>query len=209
MHKRLLYLHGFASAPTSRKARFFADHLLAAGRILEIPDLTGGNFETLTIGGQLAVVESLLQGESATLIGSSMGGYLAALYASRHAEVERVILLAPAFGFAQHWTATFGTAALERWRESGFLPVFHYGEQRMRQLRYGIVEESCRWEAEPAFDQPAHIFHGTQDTVVPFGISERYVALHPHVVLTRVDSDHELGSALEQIWAECRAELIS
>ena len=28
-----------------------------------------------------------------------MGGYLAALYASRHPEIDRMVLLAPAFGF--------------------------------------------------------------------------------------------------------------
>ena len=209
MQRRLVYLHGFASGPTSRKARFFSERLLAQGYTLETPDLTAGDFEHLTIGGQLEVIEDLLQGQPATLIGSSMGGYLAALYASRHPEVERLLLLAPAFGFAQHWAATFGAAAVERWRQSGGLPVYHYGDQKMRILSYKIVEESSLWEPEPAFAQPAHIFHGSHDTVVPLATSERYVTLHPHVALTRVDSDHELGSALEQIWVECRTELIS
>ena len=209
MQRRLVYLHGFASGPTSRKARFFSERLLAQGYTLETPDLTAGDFEHLTIGGQLEVIEDLLQGQPATLIGSSMGGYLAALYASRHPEVERLVLLAPAFGFAQHWAATFGAAAVERWRHSGVLPVYHYGDQRMRPLSYKIVEESSQWEPEPAFVQPAQIFHGTQDSVVPIGISEAYVQRHPHVALTRVDSDHELGSALTEIWHGCHEQLLA
>ena len=200
MPKRLVYLHGFASAPTSRKARFFSERFSAQGYTLETPDLTAGDFEHLTIGGQLAVIEQLLQGHPATLIGSSMGGYLAALYASRHPEVERLLLLAPAFGFAQHWEETFGHAALKLWRESGVLPVYHYGDQRLRHLNYKIVEESRQWVPAPAFAQPAQIFHGTQDSVVPISISEAYVKRHPHVALTPVDSDHELGSALTEIW---------
>src|SRR5690348_17748458 len=53
-------------------------------------------FEHLTISGQLGVLERTLQNEPVRLIGSSMGGYLAALYAARHPEVDRLVLLAPA-----------------------------------------------------------------------------------------------------------------
>lgn len=150
----------------------------------------------------MQVLTKLLGGERATLIGSSLGGYLAALYAARHEEVERLVLLAPAFGFAQRWREMVGIEALERWRTTGSLAIYHYSEQRMRNLGYGIVEESERWEPEPTFQQPAIIFHGLLDTVVPPAISREYVRANPHVGLRLVDSDHELGSALEQIWAE-------
>jgi len=200
--QRFIYLHGFASGAQSRKARFFGERMRETGRLLETPDLAGGDFENLTVGGQLQVLTKLLGGERATLIGSSLGGYLAALYAARHEEVERLVLLAPAFGFAQRWREMVGIEALERWRTTGSLAIYHYSEQRMRNLGYGIVEESERWEPEPTFQQPAIIFHGLLDTVVPPAISREYVRANPHVGLRLVDSDHELGSALEQIWAE-------
>ena len=98
---RILYLHGFASSPASSKARFFAERMRAAGALIDIPDLAAGDFEHLTISGQLRVIERAAAGDPVALMGSSLGGYLAALYAARHPEVSRVVLLAPAFGFAQ------------------------------------------------------------------------------------------------------------
>src|SRR5262245_8030594 len=96
---RFVYLHGFASGPSSSKARFFRDRFAELGIGLEVPVLAEGAFERLTISGQLAVLEQTTGGDPVSLIGSSMGGYLAALYAARHPEVEKLVLLAPAFSF--------------------------------------------------------------------------------------------------------------
>ena len=74
---RILYLHGFASGPSSGKARFFRHYLEARGAQIEIPDLAAGDFEHLTLTGQLAVIERAANREPVALIGSSMGGYLA------------------------------------------------------------------------------------------------------------------------------------
>lgn len=207
-NERYLYLHGFASGPQSRKARFFRERLALAGINLEVPDLSAGDFEHLTIGGQLAIVEALLHGSRATLIGSSMGGYLAALYAARHPEIERLLLLAPAFRFAQHWRETVGSQTLENWKRTGKLALYHYSRGTMANLDYGIVEESLKWEPEPRFGQPAYIFHGIHDTVVPLRFSQEYVARHPHVQLTSVDSDHELTSALDSIWTQAKDTIL-
>ena len=94
---RILYLHGFASGPTSQKARFFRDRFAEKGITLEIPELDGGDFEHLTIGRQLLIIENLAAGGPVSLIGSSMGGYLAALYASLHPETLKLVMMAPAF----------------------------------------------------------------------------------------------------------------
>ncbi len=203
-----MYLHGFASGPTSRKARFFTDRLSETGRLLEAPELTGGAFETVTISSQLKVLEGLLANEPAVLIGSSLGGYLAALYASLHSEITRLILLAPAFGFTKYWQQALSAEDLARWRSTGARPIYHYGERRMRDLGYGIVEDSLRWPEAPAVSQPAHIFHGVADTVVSPSVSQAYVALYPHVHLTLLNSDHELTDAMDEIWAGCRGELL-
>ena len=90
---RTLYLHGFASGPASKKATFFRRRIPS----LEIPDLAAGDFEHLSITSQIDVIDEMTVGESVSLIGSSMGGYLAALYAARRPEaVARLVLLAPA-----------------------------------------------------------------------------------------------------------------
>ncbi len=41
-----------------------------------------------------------------------MGGYLAALYAALHPEVQSLILMAPAFSFAQTWGKRIGEDAM-------------------------------------------------------------------------------------------------
>ena len=97
--KRIVYLHGFASSPLSSKAQFFRRKFAAAGISMEIPQLDEGRFEELTISSQLAVIDRVVDGQPAILMGSSLGGYLAALYAGRHPEIERLVLLAPAFQF--------------------------------------------------------------------------------------------------------------
>jgi pimeloyl-ACP methyl ester carboxylesterase len=109
-----LYLHGFASGPASGKAQWFRRAFIERGVDLEIPDLVEGDFENLTISGQLAVIERVAQGEAISLIGSSMGGYLAALYALRHPEVKRLVLLAPAFHFPQRWPEELGRGTSSR-----------------------------------------------------------------------------------------------
>ena len=48
----------------------------------------------------------------AILMGSSLGGYLAALYACQHPEIERLILLAPAFQFPRRWREQFSAPEL-------------------------------------------------------------------------------------------------
>jgi len=195
--KPILYLHGFASGPSSSKARFFREALEKAGARVTVPDLADGDFEHLTLTRQLAVAARSVAGGPVSLIGSSLGGYLAALYAARHPEVECLVLLAPAFGFARRWAERLGTARMEAWRASGGLEVYHYGTRGNRRLGYDLMEDAARYEDQPAFRQPALIFHGATDDVVPAEASRAFAAGRPHVTLEIVDSGHDLLDALD------------
>ena len=201
---RVLYLHGFASGVLSGKATYFRSRFAEVGTELEIPDLAGGDFENLTISGQLQVVESHLDGEPAVLIGSSMGGYLAALYASSHPEILKLVLLAPAFGFPRRWREQLGREKTEAWRTSGHMEVFHYAENRPAKVAWRLMEDAQRWPDEPSFAQPALVFHGTQDDVVPSALSEHFAATKPNVTLRLLNSDHQLSDSVDLIWKETR-----
>lgn len=194
---RYVYLHGFASSPFSRKAQACAAAFSSREIILEIPALDGGDFEHLTISGQLDTLEDTLQNQPACLIGSSMGGYLAALYASRHPETVRLCLLAPAFNFLPRWLARADPKGT--WRSSGWLPVYHYGDKCNRRLHYGLIEDARKYPATPDFCQPALILHGLGDETVPIAESRGFVASHPNAVLREMDSDHELASVLTEV----------
>jgi pimeloyl-ACP methyl ester carboxylesterase len=135
----IVYLHGFASGPSSTKARRFRDALSAVGATVRIPDLAAGDFEQLTISRQLQVLEEAAGDNPVSLVGSSMGGYLAALFAARRPSVERLVLLAPAFSSATRWPEKLGAAEMDRWRRTDALEVFHYAEGRNRVLRYRLM----------------------------------------------------------------------
>jgi len=106
----VLYLHGFASGPQSSKGIFFQQRFEARGVAFEAPDLSGGDFERLTLTGQLEIIHRQVERQApSAVIGSSLGGYLAALYAARHPGVFRaLLLLAPGFGFARRWPQSLG-----------------------------------------------------------------------------------------------------
>jgi len=201
---RILYLHGFASSPSSTKARYFRERLESAGMHVDVPDLAAGDFEHLTVTAQLAVMERMAAGNPPPAVtGSSLGGYLAALYAARHPEIPRVVLLAPAFGFPRRWADTLDEQQLSEWRRTGTIDVFHYAENRTRKLHYGLLEDAAHYEDYPDFRQPALIFHGAHDNVVPAACSETFAARHPNAKLEVLDAGHDLLNVLD-----CMAERI-
>lgn len=199
---RVIYLHGFASGPSSGKAQYFRNCFEKIGISLEIPELVEGPFENLTVSGQLNVIERTANGEPVTLIGSSMGGYLAALYASLHPETHKLVLLAPAFQFTQRWPEELGAEKAGEWKRTGRLEVFHYGDNCQRHIGWQLIEDARRYPCEPSFSQPALLFHGTNDTVVPHRYSQAFAAAHPNVILRLLPSDHQLTDSTELIWRE-------
>jgi uncharacterized protein len=206
---RILFLHGFASSPNSRKARFFGEKLATEGLALEVLDLAQGDFAGLTLSGQLGVVERAADGEAVVLIGSSMGGYLAALYAARHAEVSALILMAPAFGFHRLWEKEVGPEKLAEWREKGTIRVFHYGEGAEMDLKYGLMRDAAKYEEYPEVSAPCLVFHGLQDPVVPVAASETFARGRSNVRLIEVESGHELMDVLDEIWEESKPFLLN
>lgn len=198
----ILYLHGFASSPASRKARIFQDRFRAAGLDVQVPNLAGEGFRHLTISGQLSVIEQAAGGRAVSLAGSSMGGYLAALYAARHPEVDRLVLLAPAFGFARIWAESLGAEQVATWRQNGSMPVMNYATGSEEPLDWQLMEDAARYEEEPAILQPCLIYHGVNDTVVPVQVSRAFARTRTCVELREVDSDHELMNVVDELCSE-------
>ena len=206
---RVVYLHGFASSPQSTKAQFFARKFAEAGVEFEAPALDQGNFEKLTVCGQLRVVEQkVTDGEKPVLMGSSLGGYLAALYADQHPKaVDRVILIAPAFQFLERWKARLSAQEIAQWEQTGWAPVYHYGSKTEQHLGYQFLEDAEKYDAIPDYHQRGLILHGTEDRVVPSQVSYDYALKHAHTRLALFKSGHELTDVLEDLWLETAAFL--
>lgn len=206
---QFIYLHGFASSPRSTKAVFFRERLTRLGHGVIVPDLEEGDFQGLTITRQLGVVRREIarsHGEL-TLIGSSMGGYLAVLAANEEPRIRQLVLMAPAIDMKARWTARYGADQLARWKAKGVAPTFHYAYGEERLIGYGLYEDLDRYDPAPPVRIPTLAFMGRKDETVAPAAVERWAAQNPSVRLRSLDSGHELIDQLETMWTESAAFL--
>lgn len=210
----IFYLHGFASSPQSTKAGYVAQRLDEHGITLRSPDFNEPEFATLTMTrmlDQLAAEVSALENADApvTLMGSSLGGTLAVLAASRFGpRVDRVVLLAPAVMFAQAGHHLLPPERIEEWRRRGAMPFFHYAHNEERLLNYAFYEDTIRHDAfNASFSQPTLIFQGLRDASVDVRTVEAFARPRPNVTLSLLDDDHQLIASLPRIWNDVEAFL--
>ncbi|MER3433742.1 MAG: esterase [Leptolyngbya sp. ERB_1_1] len=203
---KYFYLHGFASSPRSTKARQLLDRFQSVHLSLEIPDLNQNDFQHLTLSRQIQQVTNLLPEKSVTLIGSSFGGLTAAWIAQQNHQVDRIILLAPAFNYLDHWLPTFAPSQLERWQSGEPILIYHYGKGKLLPLDYGIVSDLTKYdEKQLKRSIPTLVLHGIRDEVIPIAQSRSYAAARSWIELIELDSDHSLVDQEEHIWqAICR-----
>jgi pimeloyl-ACP methyl ester carboxylesterase len=207
----LLYLHGFASGPSSHKATVLSGRFRALGVPMEIPDLTPGadGFERSSPSSMLEVARAALaRGKPPhAIIGSSLGGYLAALLASRDPSIERLFLMAPAFRLFERWEKRLGPAELERWRREG-LVTHHFASSRDRRLGWQFFEDAHALPPFPEVGVPTLCIAGRRDETVPPADVAAFVARTPTARLVEVDDGHELAASLDRIFDEARAFLV-
>jgi len=91
-HSSLYFIHGYQSSPNGDKATLFKNRLNATA--IKYRDCKP---EELEISSCLNKIhENIKQDENVTLIGSSLGGFLASSIALNHLNVKKIILLNPA-----------------------------------------------------------------------------------------------------------------
>lgn len=200
-----IYLHGFASSPDSAKAKYFRNRFEEHKINLEIPDLNQGDFSHLTITRQIAQVADRFGNVPVTLIGSSLGGVCAAHLAQQYPQVQRLILLAPAFGFLSHWLPKQGNEIIKRWQQEEYLMVYHYREKRELPLHYNFVADAVRYR-EVALQRclPTLILHGKRDEVIPAQVSVDFASQRDGVELFKLDDNHALGHVMSPIWQKIK-----
>ena len=212
LNPHLFYLHGFASSPRSTKVGYFSGKLGEHGVVLRCPDFNQPDFSTLTLtrmldqlGGELA----RLDGAPATLIGSSLGGTLAILAAERFAaQVDRLVLMAPAVMFAKPGHHLLPPEKVEEWRRRGSLPFFHFADEKERDLHFAFYEDSLRYDAfNAALRQPALVFQGLHDASVDHRTVEAFARSRANVTLSLLDDDHQLIASLPRMWNDVGAFL--
>ena len=197
-----IYLHGFASSAQSSKATYFAAKLRERGIQLLTPDFNQPDFATLTISRMIEQVGALMnrhRGSPVTLVGSSLGGFVAVQTAVRYPDrIGRMILLAPAFDLS---SGPPGDRTVDEWKRTNRMDVFHYAYGRVMPLEYALYTDAQMYDSLSAsVRMPVQIFQGRQDTAVDPATVERWAAARPNVELHMLDDDHQLGGSLDYIW---------
>lgn len=204
---RILYLHGFASGPSSAKGlafeRFYGMHGIAIERV----DLRRPSLTHLRLSAILATIGAALEGaERAILIGSSLGGLAAARYAERDPRVAALVLLAPAFQLVPRWRARMGEGPWQAWKDTGWLEVHDHISGRPAQVDYGFVEDAAAIDEAgggwPKVTVPTLVFHGLRDDVVDVGLSRQLAARAANVRLVELNDDHQLVDSLPRLLTE-------
>ena len=198
---RFLYLHGFASGPRSKKGTAVSQRLATRGVAVDLLDLRVPSLERLSLGRMMdTVVAALGTPEArAVVLGSSLGGLTAARVAERDPRVCMLVLLAPAFRFAERWRERLG-AGWQSWMDSGWIEVHDHTTGRPARVHADFAREAEALDAAgggwPDVRVPTLILHGTRDDVVDIDLSRRFAAARRHVRLVEVDDGHELVASL-------------
>lgn len=208
-HMQYFYLHGFASSPNSVKARQLQKAFRANGLQLHVPDLSQ-DFSTTTVSKQLESLATIIDGpeKPTALVGSSLGGLTAAILADRMPNIERIVLLNPAFGFPEQWLNTLGPDTVNQWKETGWHQVYHYGYQEHRKVHWEFIQD-LQENYNDTYKQlkrpvPTLVCAGRKDPVIPVQLSRNYAASRDHYVrlLEYEQSGHTLTNVLDSVMEE-------
>jgi len=215
----VIYLHGFASSSHSGKASYIGERLQERGVPFLAPDLNFPDFSTLTVTRMVeqtgalvekpAFAEATAGRPSVTLIGSSLGAFVAVNAAVRWPDrIGCLVLMAPALDFGDAGLKGPGGADIAAWKAAGQLNVFHFAYGRMMPVHYELYADARRYDAMNAdLKMPVLVFQGRRDTAVDPATVEAWCRRRPNVELHMLDDDHQLTASLSYIWAELAAFL--
>jgi uncharacterized protein len=210
--RQILFITGFLSKRWGNKSKALAQWCEDKGWGFCCYDVRGfgeseGTFTDYTLSDWIAdarlVLSMLKDGPPITIVGNSLGGWIAWLMAQEVQEIERLILIAPAFNMMGVRARSISEARRQAWLTSGWMPWDDESAHKDWPLSWKWVKESeAYWKT--TFDRlrPVNttILHGLHDTVIlPSGSSEfveQLLSRDPAfpVELQLIPGDHRLSS---------------
>ncbi len=210
--RQILFITGFLSKRWGNKSKALAQWCEEKGWGFCCYDVRGfgdsdGQFTDYTlcdwIADARAVISTLTSGPKISIVGNSLGGWIAWMMAQEFQAIERLILVAPAFNMMGLRAQSIPTVRRQAWHTVGWMPWDDDPLHKEWPLSWKWVEESeAYWKT--SFDRlrpvSTAILHGQEDSVIlPSGSSqfvEQLRSLAPTfpVELHLVPGDHRLSS---------------
>jgi putative redox protein len=175
VHGAVILCHGMESNKNSEKLVYVGEALAKRGILVLRFDFayvgeSSGRFEDITYSGEVddlraayALVQSRDPGKIA-ILGSSMGGTVALLFAAEEPEIAALVTVAAPVHPEQFPQRTLTAQQIEQWRNRGF--TFYHG-QRLNVSLFHDLEKINVPEAAARITCPVLIVHGDADEVVP------------------------------------------
>lgn len=138
-----------------------------------------------------------------TIVGNSLGGWLAWLVAQKHQAVEELVLIAPAFNMMGVRATDIPAERRERWQEIGSMPWDDEPLHRDAPIPWNWVEDSqALWNRRHVVPRriKTTILHGLQDMVIrpegSWAFVQRVLSQDPQfpIELLLKTGDHRLSS---------------
>jgi uncharacterized protein len=210
--RQILFITGFLSTRWGNKSKALAQWSQETGWGFCCYDVRGfgdseGRFTDYTLSDWIAdartVLKSIEAGPPVTIVGNSLGSWIAWLVAQEFPVVEELILVAPAFNMMGERAKTISKERLHDWHTAGWMPWDDDPLHRDWLLSWKWVEESEAYWAktfENLRSVKTTILHGEQDTVISPEGSRRFAGelLGRHssfpLALHLIPGDHRLSS---------------
>lgn len=138
-----------------------------------------------------------------TIVGNSLGGWIAWMMAQECEQVERLVLIAPAFNMMGVRARSIAEDRRHAWLTAGWMPWDDDAMHRDYPIAWKWVEESeAYWKRRfaPLRRVKTTILHGLQDHVIPpqgsSGLVEELLACDPEfpIELHLIPGDHRLST---------------
>jgi uncharacterized protein len=152
-----------------------------------------------------AVVERLCSRDHRILmIGSSMGGWVAAWYAAQHPDrITANMLIAPSFEFGRGFLKQLSPERAARWAEDGVL--LFANEYGQAELGYELIQDMSHYPVEGLYQRyrtPTLVCHGLADQIVDCrqsqAFAERCAATDIDLVMFK-NGDHRLTAHKDEL----------
>ncbi|CUS36342.1 alpha/beta hydrolase [Candidatus Nitrospira nitrificans] len=184
--RQILFITGFLSKRWGNKSKALAQWCQEEGWGFCCYDVRGfgeseGQFTDYTLSDWIAdartVLRSIEAGPPVTIVGNSLGSWIAWLVAQEFSAVEELILIAPAFNMMGERAKTISQVRLHDWHTAGWMPWDDDPVHGKWPLSWKWVEESeLYWAKTFEHLRPVKttILHGEQDIVISPDGSRRF-----------------------------------